>query len=193
MSNWIQLPNGGRRLGGPIQPGDTFVVRDGLRDTWGDWEFRHNLTIWNSQLHYEVDLEDINTVAQMLDWIFHLRGRVQQQGLWDLTQAFEDIFHPRKNCCSFGAAKSFSGKALAEEYSRRLKGKHKRVPVPVRLRYEVLARAGHTCQSCGTKASDGAQLHIDHIHPVSKGGTNDLANLQALCRDCNLGKGDRIL
>ena len=69
----------------------------------------------------------------------------------------------------------------------------RRRPIAPSVRFEVLRRAGHTCQSCGAKASDGAQLHIDHIHPVSKGGTNDLANLQALCRDCNLGKGDRIL
>lgn len=32
-------------------------------------------------------------------------------------------------------------------------------------------------------------MHIDHIIPVSKGGTNDLINLVTSCSDCNLGKG----
>jgi len=190
---WTQLPSGGRRMGQPIAPGETFVVRAQCANQWGDWEFMPNLTLWNERLHYEVDLENINTAGQMLDWIFHLRGRLGEEGIWNLLQAFEDILHPRKNCCSFGAQKVFSGRALALEYARQLNSRPKRTPIPARTRFEVLHRAGHTCQSCGAKASGGAQLHIDHIHPVSKGGTNDLANLQALCRDCNLGKGDRIL
>jgi hypothetical protein len=70
---------------------------------------------------------------------------------------------------------------------------NRRKPIAAKLRFEVLHRADYTCQACGAKAADGAELHIDHIHPVSKGGTNDPTNLQALCRDCNLGKGARVL
>ena len=31
--------------------------------------------------------------------------------------------------------------------------------------------------------------HVDRIHPVLFGGTDDPANLQALCVACNLAKG----
>ena len=34
-------------------------------------------------------------------------------------------------------------------------------------------------------------MTIDHIHPRSKGGTDDLDNLQLLCSTCNSTKGDR--
>ena len=69
----------------------------------------------------------------------------------------------------------------------------KRVGIKPKQRVQVLARDGYTCRMCGISRNDGAILEIDHIHPVSKGGTNDLSNLQALCRDCNAGKGNQIL
>ena len=36
-------------------------------------------------------------------------------------------------------------------------------------------------------------LEIDHIHPVSKDGENDILNLITSCFDCNRGKGDRLI
>jgi hypothetical protein len=65
-----------------------------------------------------------------------------------------------------------------------------RKAIPSRTRYQVLRECNHTCQSCGATVEDGAKLEIDHIKPVSKGGTNDPDNLQVLCKDCNLGKSD---
>ena len=67
--------------------------------------------------------------------------------------------------------------------------KPQRKPIKPSLRFEILKRDDYRCQMCGVTAKDGATLEIDHIHPVSKGGTNDPDNLQVLCRDCNAGKG----
>jgi hypothetical protein len=69
----------------------------------------------------------------------------------------------------------------------------KRVNIQAGTRYEILMRDGFRCRSCGVSASEpGVKLHVDHIHPVKHGGTNDPDNLQALCQACNLGKGARI-
>lgn len=59
-----------------------------------------------------------------------------------------------------------------------------------RVRFLVLRRDGYRCQLCGAKASDGARLEVDHRHPRSKGGSDDLSNLWVLCWECNQGKSD---
>lgn len=59
--------------------------------------------------------------------------------------------------------------------------------VTKRLRFEILRRDNHTCQSCGAKPSD-AELVVDHVIPVALGGSDEPANLQTLCAPCNSGK-----
>ncbi len=68
----------------------------------------------------------------------------------------------------------------------------KRKIISVKTRFEVFKRDKFTCQYCGQKAPD-VILHLDHITPVSKGGDNSLINLVTSCRDCNLGKKDKLL
>lgn len=60
------------------------------------------------------------------------------------------------------------------------------------LRYDILRRDGFRCRICGSCASDGVKLEVDHIIPVSKGGKSTMDNLQTLCERCNRGKRDKI-
>ena len=46
----------------------------------------------------------------------------------------------------------------------------------------VKHRDGHKCTDCG---ASGVELHVHHIVPLSKGGTNDLDNLATLCSMCH--------
>jgi 5-methylcytosine-specific restriction endonuclease McrA len=58
--------------------------------------------------------------------------------------------------------------------------------------WQVLARDMWTCQSCRRSTREhGVVLHVDHILPRSRGGTDELRNLQTLCLKCNLGKSNR--
>lgn len=50
------------------------------------------------------------------------------------------------------------------------------------LRARVLVRDGYQCQGCGLRGRD---LEVDHIVPVVKGGSDDLDNLQLLCKPCH--------
>ncbi len=58
--------------------------------------------------------------------------------------------------------------------------------------WSVLARDKWTCCSCGRSSKEeGITLEVDHILPRSKGGTDDLDNLQTLCKKCNIGKSNK--
>lgn len=57
-----------------------------------------------------------------------------------------------------------------------------------KIRFSVFRNDNFTCSYCGRKPEDGVVLHVDHILPVSKGGTNQLENLTTSCQSCNLGK-----
>lgn len=67
-----------------------------------------------------------------------------------------------------------------------------RKPIPKSVRFEVFKRDKFTCQYCGQSAPN-VVLEIDHIKPVSKGGTNDIMNLVTSCKDCNRGKTNKSL
>lgn len=56
-----------------------------------------------------------------------------------------------------------------------------------KLRFEVFKRDSFTCQYCG-KVAPNVILEVDHIDPVSKGGSNYHLNLITCCFDCNRGK-----
>ena len=58
-------------------------------------------------------------------------------------------------------------------------------------RYRIMERDNFTCQYCGATAVE-AKLEIDHMVPISKGGTNEFANLVTACVACNRGKGNNI-
>jgi len=67
--------------------------------------------------------------------------------------------------------------------------------VPLSVRIKVLSRDNFRCVFCGkSPATDiGTKLHIDHVIPFSKGGTNTAENIQTLCEECNLGKSNQVV
>jgi len=63
---------------------------------------------------------------------------------------------------------------------------HKRIKFSKQQRQEILNNQ-ICCQHCGTELKY-KEMQIDHITPLSAGGSNDLDNLQVLCRGCHFVK-----
>ncbi|ACK68136.1 HNH endonuclease [Rippkaea orientalis PCC 8801] len=66
-----------------------------------------------------------------------------------------------------------------------------RIPIPESVREYVFQRDNYNCQSCG-KNKQQVTLNVDHIIPLAKGGSNDISNLQTLCKQCNQKKKHHI-
>tara|TARA_Y100000114_G_C11595902_1_gene248005 strand:- start:116 stop:466 length:351 start_codon:yes stop_codon:yes gene_type:complete len=92
---------------------------------WGSWYFTKKLTLdlkVKGNIVYWIDLKNIDSCAEMLDWIFQISCKSYTKGhIEDLIQALNDIFIPQANCCSSGKEKKFIGKKLAQEYKNQLK------------------------------------------------------------------------
>lgn len=53
---------------------------------------------------------------------------------------------------------------------------------------EVCAQHDYMCAICHAKEP----LAADHIFPLAKGGSNEIGNIQPLCKPCNTRKKDKI-
>jgi len=71
-------------------------------------------------------------------------------------------------------------------------GKTSRLSLPSwkRLRRQVKKRDESICQYCGIEALVG---HVDHVIPLSRGGTDTVDNLVWSCRPCNLSKNNKMI
>lgn len=68
----------------------------------------------------------------------------------------------------------------------------RRPPIPRRLRKFIFERDNYVCGICQKPIEPGDAIHVDHIFPWSKGGSDEPDNLQAAHGSCNVRKGARI-
>jgi hypothetical protein len=79
------------------------------RTRWGRWRFieRNNTLEYRREdgsCPYYIDLDEMRTSAQCLDWIFQLHSKawMSDRDRTDLLQAIKERIDPQANLCSFG-------------------------------------------------------------------------------------------
>lgn len=131
------------------------------------------------------ELQD-ETRTPMVMSISERKERLSEIGRADVTdfQTKQGI-QVDKNMPNTGAIESLE---VIERYSRDSHAGSitvKRAVVPESLRNKIFKRDENKCVDCGSTAN----LQIDHIIPLSKGGKTIKSNLQTLCELCNKTKG----
>lgn len=164
------------------------VLRYGARKPLSYSEVWALTQSWMStQQAYEDDIGDYMPVDPWIAWRY-----LREPCTGEVPQSARDIAEKlsRASHCVDWCFQCVSAYGPTRTSSRT---KSPREPIPARTRFEVFKRDGFRCQFCGRAQADGVKLHVDHIVPVSEGGTNEIENLQTLCEECNLGKGSESL
>lgn len=133
-------------------------------------------------------IEKVNTDFYAEVHLYLTRGRIhrvvdEKKESFDLNEIIDVLK-------SIDSSKLIDGRRL---YSREVWKSIERVErakVSKELRQEIFERDGYTCVNCGSTEKES--LEIDHIMPISKGGKTEPSNLQTLCRNCNIRKGNDI-
>lgn len=61
------------------------------------------------------------------------------------------------------------------------------------MRSFVFGKTNGHCVYCGVQIDPFLTFHIDHLHPISRGGSNDPDNLLPACKSCNSSKSARSI
>lgn len=57
----------------------------------------------------------------------------------------------------------------------------------------MLNKSDYRCCHCGKTIGNKMGFTVEHVVPISKGGTNDMVNMVALCKECNHEKGNDVV
>jgi len=144
----------------------------------------------------------------------HVRGWKRKKDIYDARQAFSSKpcltcaspvgyimgGSPRIYCSEECRPVSDCERELRRGYKKARRAKTKGAHAENIKPSDIFDRDGWRCQMCGIqtpKSSRGTYRRnapeLDHVTPLSRGGTHTWQNLQCLCRPCNAWKSDRII
>ena len=162
--------------------------------------------VWRWFDQQTTDGNAFGVTAALLDRIAGVSGFAQaMQKVGWLIVSGEGLKLPNFEKHNGATAKSRSETAKRVANHRAKKGEpaepghYQRLSIPRPIRAAVLARDGNACVYCNRKQGEYAPtetardgyLHIDHVIPLTNGGTDDISNLATACAVCNMFKSDR--
>ena len=77
---------------------------------------------------------------------------------------------------------------------RNINGRKRNIDKVKSERFKIFKRDNFACVYCGRNSfEDKVKLHVDHLIPRAKGGSNKINNLVTSCQSCNNCKKDKLL
>ena len=113
--------------------------------------------------------------SKVNNFLSHLAKDIKSKDTWEIYK--------------INKAQNFYDDIALNDIIHNNQSKNKRVKLKSNIRKAVYKRTEGHCALCG-KFVDYDDYTIDHIVPLSKGGTNDIDNLQCTCKTCNNIKTD---
>lgn len=133
--------------------------------------------------HYRENRERLLIVAKAYQQKNSERIRDSRRKYWVATK--EKRLAYRKKYCAENKEAVSALKRNRRAKIRGAEGSHTAEEIA-----SIFSKQKGLCASCSKKLfkSGEKKYHVDHIKPLSKGGSNAKENLQCLCKDCNLRK-----
>ncbi|HRQ73972.1 MAG TPA: HNH endonuclease [Phycisphaerales bacterium] len=128
-----------------------------------------------------VTTDELSEVAGIRDYQRRIRELRNEEGMRILSHNDRDDLKPTENLLESLERRPVIARAIGDK-----------------LRRQILDRNGYTCQVCGAGAGEDSgcepgkkcRLEIDHVIPISQGGTDDEHNLRAVCHAYNKDKAN---
>jgi len=164
----------------------------GYRRKFSDEEYFENmLNVW-TQYGRQPKYGEMNKSPSMIS----PKTYENHFGTWrKALEAFVERMNKKEDSEPEQMSKKEAKELISAEITKYSVAVEDRRGISLGLRYKVLSRDKFKCVKCGASPSTDTAciLQIDHVIPFSKGGKTVLENLQTLCGNCNLGKGNRHL
>ena len=106
-----------------------------------------------------------------------------------ISNVLGDRSYARPECYANGSRGRVEAEQRERDYHDEKKKQARMRYVSAKKRLQVLKRDEHRCVYCHADLTK-VPLAIDHLIPVTRGGTNAINNLQATCKTCNARKKD---
>jgi len=99
-----------------------------------------------------------------------------------------------KKFCSLKCCYTYSNRRDHKRYKHNRRAREKNAPGSFKMEdfFELIKGLKNICPSCGNCIRTNC-FSVDHIMPLSKGGSNYISNIQPLCYLCNVKKNTKII
>ena len=155
--------------------------------------------LWNRQFqivkHFSLpsDQSEMNNLPLYFAALFPIYDALLRKAKGDKNRFDELLIELQKYICSLPEnAEAKPNIPLDDSIIKQTANKKiDDIGIRTSIRWQVFERDNFRCVACGASALDGTILHVDHILPRSKGGTDTIENFQTLCQTCNIGKSNK--